>query len=370
MAYSPCLSHGKILPEIIRPLLVWYHSQARSLPWREDPSPYRVWISEIMLQQTRVAAVMPYFERFLRRLPDVSSLAGCNEETLMKLWQGLGYYNRARNLQRAARIIQSEYDGKIPSSFDELLALPGIGRYTAAAISSIAYGGNHPAVDGNVLRVISRLILFPEDILKDSTKRAVENALHAVYPPGQGGDINQALMELGATICLPNGAPHCGRCPLKRFCLALEENLIADYPHKKKKKGRTVEKLTILRLEANGLLAIRKRPGRGLLAGLWEFPNLSGHRTLEEVKAWCQREGYFLISQRSLPPARHIFSHVEWDMRGWCLHVGSQRILEDSAEYADAPPDPPGKLQWCSPGSIASRYSIPAAFQHYLYPDL
>ena len=357
------IAHADILPAIIEPLLTWYHAQARSLPWREDPTPYRVWVSEIMLQQTRVAAVMPYFERFLETLPDVSSLASCDEETLMKLWQGLGYYNRARNLRKAARIIVENHGGRIPSSFDELLALPGIGRYTAAAISSIAYGGSHPAVDGNVLRVITRLLLCPEDILKDATKRTIENALQAVYPEKQGGDLNQALMELGATVCLPNGEPHCGLCPLRQLCLAWEEHCIADYPRKQKKKNRRMEKMTILRLETDGCFAIRKRPGKGLLAGLWELPHLPGHASPEDIQAWCLAQGFRPQSMQPLPPARHIFSHVEWDMTGWHVKVAPERLMERHAAYGK---ENANVLQWHSPETIAREYSIPAAFQYYM----
>ncbi len=367
MTRSAPFAHAEILQEIVQPLLIWYHAQARSLPWRENPSPYRVWLSEIMLQQTRVAAVLPYFDRFLNTLPDVRTLANCDEEVLMKLWQGLGYYNRARNLQKAARIVMSEYSGVIPSSFEELLALPGIGRYTAAAISSIAYGGDHPAVDGNVLRVISRLILFPEDILKDASKRAVEEALHEVYPPKQGGELNQALMELGAMVCLPNGEPHCSKCPLQRLCLACEENCIAEYPRKKKQKPRRIEKMTILHLEADGNIAIRKRPKNGLLAGLWELPHLPGHQPLDEVRSWCHAQGYSLLSGEPLPPARHIFSHVEWDMLGWHLQVAPACVRETGADDAE-PSHNTAKLQWQSPEAITASYSIPAAFRHYLYP--
>ncbi len=361
------LPRAEILSAVPSPLLKWYHAQARSLPWRDDPTPYRVWLSEIMLQQTRVAAVMPYFERFLEVLPDVRALAACSEEILMKLWQGLGYYNRARNLQKAARIIVAEHGGRIPSDFDDLLLLPGIGRYTAAAISSIAYGGEHPAVDGNVLRVITRLILSPEDILKDRTKRAVEEALQAAYPAGQGGDMNQALMELGAMVCLPNGTPHCGRCPLGQLCLAREKNCVMDYPRRQKKKPRRTEKLTVLYMEREGLIAIRKRPDRGLLAGLWELPHLPGHRGKEEIRRWCAKSGYLPRSIVPLPPARHVFSHVEWDMVGWCLEIDSS-IGETTETYGDKALSFPDDLQWRSPKAIAEKYSIPSAFQRYLHP--
>ena len=361
------LPRTEILSAIPAPLLKWYRAQARSLPWRDEPTPYRVWLSEIMLQQTRVAAVMPYFERFLEALPDVHALAACDEETLMKLWQGLGYYNRARNLQKAARIIVEKHGGLIPSSFEDLLLLPGIGRYTAAAISSIAYGGNHPAVDGNVLRVIMRLILSSEDILKDKTKRAVEDALLSVYPAEQGGDMNQALMELGAMVCLPNGVPHCGSCPLGQLCLACERDCVMDYPVRQKKNRRRIEKLTVLHMERDGLIAIGKRPAKGLLAGLWELPHLSGHQGEDEIRRWCVENGYPLKSIVPLSPARHIFSHVEWDMIGWHLEI-MPSVGEASEIYGEEDLTAPNGLLWHSPKDIAERYSIPAAFQHYLHP--
>lgn len=236
------LKRTEILSEITFPLLTWYKSQARALPWREEPTPYRVWISEIMLQQTRVEAVRPYFERFITALPDLQALAICPEERLLKLWEGLGYYNRARNLQKTAQIVLAEYQGPLPADFEQLLQLPGIGRYTAGAIASIAYGQKAAAVDGNVLRVITRLITCPEDILKDRTKRAVEAALLTIMPEGAAaGAFNQALMELGATVCLPRGTALCPRCPLHRLCLASAEDCIADFPKKTPSKARRIE---------------------------------------------------------------------------------------------------------------------------------
>ncbi len=232
-----------ILKEIVQPLLIWYRSQARILPWREDPSPYRVWISEIMLQQTRVEAVKPYFERFLTALPTIKDLACAEEDSLLKLWEGLGYYNRARNLQKAAKIIMSDHHGHLPSDFSTLLSLPGIGRYTAGAISSIAYGQCQAAVDGNVLRVITRILLCSEDILKEKTKRTIEASLLEIMPVGQAaGDFNQSLMELGATICLPHETAHCPQCPLKRLCRAYAENCVSAYPKKTSAKNRRKEK--------------------------------------------------------------------------------------------------------------------------------
>lgn len=365
MRSVPQLPNADILPQIPVPLLKWYHSHARLLPWREKPSPYRVWISEIMLQQTRVAAVMPYFERFLEALPDVSALAACEDDHLMKLWQGLGYYNRARNLKKAAQVIMDQHAGRIPDDFDVLLSLPGIGRYTAAAISSIAYGHPHPAVDGNVLRVITRLTLYAEDILRESTKRTVEMSLRAIYPPHAGGDMNQALMELGATVCLPNGLPHCARCPLQLLCLAFENSCTGQFPQKQPPKKRRIEKLTILLIEQDGNFALQKRPDQGLLASLWEFPHWEGTMKKDELLFWCRQENLHAKQINKLPASRHIFTHLEWHMCGWHIRLQScdnfqiqETAASDTSFLTSA--------CWASPQEIAQNYSIPSAFQTYL----
>lgn len=357
------MQHTDILPNIIHPLTEWYHTHARRLPWREHPTPYRVWLSEIMLQQTRVAAVMPYFERFLQALPTVRALAEADEELLMKLWQGLGYYNRARNLQRAARIIEEQYQGHIPSDFETLLTLPGIGRYTAGAISSIAYGHSHPAVDGNVLRVITRLTLYDEDILKDRTKRIVENELRRIYPDGSASILNQALMELGATVCLPNGAPLCEECPLNALCLARQNQVIEDFPQKSKSKKRRIEALTILLLEEDGRIALRKRGAKGLLAGLWELPHLEGHLQKKEVLSFLKENHLPPVSIRPLPDAVHIFSHVEWHMKGWHILLPPAGTV---AEHLPSLWEESANLVWASPQEIKEGYSIPAAFHYFL----
>ena len=361
------LKRTEALPEIIEPLLLWYQSQARSLPWREHPSPYRVWISEIMLQQTRVEAVKPYFERFTAALPDIRSLAECPEEKLLKLWEGLGYYSRARNLQKAAIILQDKYQVRLPADFDQLLTLPGIGRYTAGAVASIAYAQKAAAVDGNVLRVITRLIACSEDILKERTKRAVEAALLAVMPAGKAaGLFNQALMELGATVCLPKNSAHCPACPLKRLCLAFAEDCIAAYPCKAARKARRIETYTILRLEKDTCLALRQRPAKGLLASLWEFPNLPGHLTKKAVIETLFQAGFDTITIQKLPPAVHIFSHVEWHMYGWQVHVRETLRVAETSPVAPSDTVCLTGLSWHTPAEIAATYSIPAAF-HYFF---
>ena len=299
------------------PLMAWYEASARILPWRDHPEPYRVWISEIMLQQTRVEAVKPYYERFMAALPDVSSLAGVPEERLLKLWEGLGYYNRARNLKKAAQIMEEEYGGQVPASYEKLLALPGIGSYTAGAIASIAYGIPVPAVDGNVLRVISRVLGDRSDITSQAVKRRMEAEVGAVILPERPGDFNQALIEIGAIVCIPNGAPKCSECPLESVCLARKRGLIGEIPYKPPKKARKKEKRTVLLLEYEDRIALNKRPDHGLLASLYEFPNVEGHIKKEDV------EDAFFIGKgaaeliEELPASKHIFSHVEWEMTGY-----------------------------------------------------
>lgn len=356
----------KVLEKIPAPLLRWFHGQARQLPWREYPTPYRVWISEIMLQQTRVAAVMPYFSRFITALPDAAALASADEETLLKLWEGLGYYSRVRNLQKAARILIRQYDGKLPPDFEALLTLPGIGRYTAGAISSIAYGQKHPAVDGNVLRVIMRLTDCADDVLKDTTKRAVENALLSIMPEGsQAGAFNQALMELGALICLPRKSASCPDCPLRDLCFARAAGHVEQLPAKKPKKARRVEKRTVLLLCRNASIAIDQRPPQGLLAGLWELPNYGGHLTKKAALSLLTEAGLQPASWKKLPPARHIFSHIEWDLIGWRVEL-RESVRESPANYNQNPLLPP--LRWIEPTELKRTYSIPSAFQYYL-PD-
>lgn len=308
--------------ERITPLLTgWYRENARALPWRENPSPYRIWISEIMLQQTRIEAVKPYFDRFLTALPDVRALAEASEETVLKLWEGLGYYSRARNLQKAARLCVEQYGGELPRSYRELLELPGIGNYTAGAIASIAWGERVPAVDGNVLRVLARLCANGEDITKQPVKRAAEQLLLETLPEEKPGDFNEGIMELGETVCLPNGAPLCMLCPLREYCLAFEQGNTEEYPVKAAKKPRRIEERTVFLIEIGRRVAIRKRPDTGLLAGLYELPAMEGHLSAEEVDHWLQSQQASALSVEPLKKAKHIFSHVEWHMVGYRVRL-------------------------------------------------
>lgn len=300
-----------------RPLLAWYEEHARILPWRENPEPYRVWISEIMLQQTRVEAVKPYFERFIETLPDVESLAEIDDDRLMKLWEGLGYYNRARNLKKAAQIIMDIYDGQMPSDHEKLLELPGIGSYTAGAIASIAFGIPVPAVDGNVLRVISRVTASYADILKQSTKKWMEEHLKHTMPKNQASQFNQGLIEIGAIVCVPNGQPKCMECPLQSICLAYKEGRIGELPVKTPPKKRRIEERTVCVIEYGDWVGIRKREDFGLLASLYELPNAEGYLSQEELAAYFCLEPESIVRVETLPEAKHIFSHVEWRMIGY-----------------------------------------------------
>lgn len=342
-----------MLEQIVEPLLGWFGEHARILPWREQPQPYRVWVSEIMLQQTRVEAVKPFFERFTQALPDVRSLAECPEDKLLKLWEGLGYYNRVRNMQKAAQNMVEFYDGEMPADYEKLLGLPGIGPYTAGAVASIAFEIPVPAVDGNVLRVITRITQNDGDILKQSVKRQVEEELLAVMPKGRSGAFNQALMELGATVCVPNGAPKCEECPLSGVCLAHQNGKEMDYPKKAQKKPRKIEKKTVLVIRDGSRAAIRKRPAKGLLAGLYELPNLSGWLSQDEVLDWLKQEGLSPIRIRRLSDAKHIFSHIEWHMTGYVVLV--EELENDSGK----------DMLFIEPKRTEEEYQIPAAFSAY-----
>ncbi len=306
-----------------RPLLSWYEEHARILPWREYPSGYRVWISEIMLQQTRVEAVKPYFERFMEALPDVRSLAEVEDDRLMKLWEGLGYYNRARNLKKAAQMIMEEHGGQVPADYEKLLSLPGIGSYTAGAIASIAFGIPVPAVDGNVLRVISRVTASYEDILKQSTKRWMEEHLKETMPQDRASHFNQGLIEIGAIVCVPNGQPKCMVCPLQSICLAYKKDLIGELPVKTPPKKRRIEERTVCIIEYKDMVAIRKRDDSGLLASLYELPNVEGHLKQEELAASFDLSAEDIVEIQPLTEAKHIFSHVEWRMIGYRILLKS-----------------------------------------------
>lgn len=342
------------LYEMRESLVQWYRENKRDLPWRENPEAYRVWISEIMLQQTRVEAVKGYYDRFLKTLPDVQSLAEAEEDQLLKLWEGLGYYNRVRNMQKAARQIMVDYHGVFPSDYEEIRSLTGIGSYTAGAISSFAFGKPEPAVDGNVLRVLTRILADHSDIMKQSTKTKMEKALRKVIPEGSPSDFNQGLIELGAIVCVPNGEPKCQECPVAHLCRAREEGRISEFPVKKKAKARRIEDKTILVFRDDEEIAIGKRDKKGLLAGLYELPNVPGHLSRKEVENYCKEIGLLPIRIKKLPAAKHIFSHVEWHMIGYDIRV-------DELEKTNKK-----EFLFIHPGEIEKTYPIPAAFEMYM----
>ena len=250
---------------IVDKLLDWFDEHHRTLPWREHKNPYYIWVSEIMLQQTRVEAVKGYFARFIEELPTIESLATASEEKILKLWEGLGYYNRVRNMQKAAMQVVTEFDGKLPYEYELLLKLPGIGSYTAGAISSIAYDQQVPAVDGNVLRIVKRLSASFDDITKQKVIKEVQVTMKAITPK-RAGDFNQALMDLGATICIPNGRPLCEKCPLAELCEGRKQDVAMMLPVKPSKKPRRIEEKTVFVLEEDKKYALNKRPSKGLLA--------------------------------------------------------------------------------------------------------
>lgn len=341
------MTDAEIIEQALPRIADWYALSRRVLPWREEPTPYRIWISEIMLQQTRIETVIPYYHRFLAELPDAAALAAVEEDRLLKLWEGLGYYSRARNLKRAAEIVMRDFGGELPHTAAALRTLPGIGDYTAGAIASIACGEPEPAVDGNVLRVLSRLLENSGDILSPAVKKSVTSLLREHYPSGEAAALTtEGLMELGETICIPNGAPKCELCPWRSLCRAHQNGTEEKFPVKAPPRPRRIEERTVLLLRWGNRWAIRQREKKGLLAGLWELPNELGAVTEEELRA------RFPQAERIAPcgSAKHVFTHVEWHMEGWLLDL--RKPL-------------PG-LTWETAEEIRARYSIPTALKAYL----
>ena len=329
-------------------LLPWYECSKRDLPWRKDREPYHIWLSEIMLQQTRVEAVKGYYTRFLEALPTIESLAAADDELLHKLWEGLGYYSRVRNLKKAAHIIMDKHGGVFPSDYEDILALPGIGKYTAGAICSITFDQPTPAVDGNVLRVVSRLMADDTPIDQPAYQAAVRQSLAEIYPH-QAGAFTQALMELGATLCGPNWTPHCAECPCRDFCRGAINGTAEKYPVKAAKKQRRIEERTVFIFSCDGKYALQKRPKKGLLAGLWQFPNCDGK--LEFSTALGQVENMGLIPRNIYRQVerKHIFTHIQWEMRGIYLEVSS----------------PGGDFEWFTAEQINSEIALPTAFRQF-----
>lgn len=340
------LQHDK--ENLTNELLKWYDVHARILPWRQDASPYRVWVSEIMLQQTRVEAVKPYFERFMEALPTMVDLANAEDDQLAKLWEGLGYYHRVRNMKKCAVYCVEHYHGNLPSTYEELLKLPGIGSYTAGAVASIAFGQLVPAIDGNVLRVFSRVLISEDDILKEATKKKFQTIVKHYIPEERCGAFNQALMEIGATICVPNAAPRCNICPIRMDCKGYQSGDAHRLPIKTSKKQRKLEKRTIVVLVCGDRVQLIQRKNTGLLAGLYEFINQEGHIKKAELIENIKYQGYNIKQVLGLHPAKHIFSHIEWHMKGYLIEVESMT-----------------SGLWCSKAELDEQYAIPTAFHVY-----
>lgn len=342
------MENHEILAALPSALLPWYDANKRELPWRQDRQPYHIWMSEIMLQQTRVEAVKGYYRRFLDALPTIESLSQADDDLLHKLWEGLGYYSRVRNLKKAAQTVMSQHGGVFPGEYESVLALPGIGEYTAGAICSIAFNQPTPAVDGNVLRVVSRLMAddTPVDSLK--LKRQVRDALAAVYP-SRAGDFTQALMELGATLCGPNWKPRCEECPCASFCMGHLQGIAERLPVKAPKKGRKIEEKTVFVLSCDGKFALQKRENKGLLAGLWQFPNVQGKLNALASLKEVEQMGLIPVEIKKQVERKHIFTHIEWRMSGIYLEVK----------------EPVGEFLWFTGDEIDSQAALPTAFRQF-----
>lgn len=335
---------------IVEPLLRWYDDGHRDLPWRREPVPYRVWVSEIMLQQTRVEAVRGYFERWMQAFPDVRALAAADEAQVLKLWEGLGYYSRARNLHRAAQLVCERYGGTLPADYEALLALPGVGEYTAGAVASIGFGLCVPAVDGNVMRVAARLNDDFTPITDAKQKKRTTGHFLEITPEDRPGDFNQSLMELGAMVCLPNGAPRCGSCPVQHLCLGYHHGHAEILPVRAAKRERRIEERTVLLVRCGEEVGICRRPKTGLLAGLWELPSLEGKTGADELRARLSARGWQVEKLLSLRGAKHVFTHVEWHMSGFEVTLAEK----------------PEGLTFVTPQALRESYALPSAFRAFL----
>lgn len=332
-------------------LLDWYEEVKRDLPWRRTRDPYKIWVSEVMLQQTRVETVIPYWNRFVELFPTIEALADAPEPDVLKAWEGLGYYSRVRNLQKGAQVVRDQFGGRVPDTLDEISTLPGVGPYTAGAILSIAYDVDVPAVDGNVFRVLSRIFLIEEDIMKPKTRRTFEGLAEFLIPPGRAASFNQGLMELGATVCIPKN-PRCHSCPVKEHCRALEEGVQEELPVKEKKKPPRPVDMTAALLRDGDRVLIRKRPDKGLLAGMWEFPG--GERvegmSLEDslITHLTEAFGVTVEPQRLFAQVQHTFSHLQWDMRVFECAITQGQVRESD------------DVKWVPVGEL-EEYAFPVA---------
>lgn len=337
------------MQDMVDKLLNWYRDNKRELPWRFDKDPYHVWISEIMLQQTRIEAVLSYYKRFMAQLPTISSLAKVDEDKLLKLWEGLGYYNRARNLKKAAVIIMEEYGGVFPTTYSEIIKLPGIGEYTASAICSICFGEKQVTVDGNVMRVFTRFYNDSSNVSKDSTKKNIRDFLLSVVPD-DAGDFNEGLMELGEVICIPNGIPRCSICPLREECQSNKNANYFLFPVKDEKKMKEEVEMTVIIPIWNNQTIVRKRKNPGLLHNLYEFPNVLGSKSIFEIKDLSSEFGKVFDIQKSITYT-HVFTHRKWKMQAYFVFLESVNCRSLFHSISD----------------IEEKFALPTAFSPFLY---
>ncbi len=328
----------------------WYQQNKRNLPWRQDTDPYHVWISEIMLQQTRIEAVINYYHRFMKELPNISDLSHVEEDKLLKLWEGLGYYNRAKNLKKAAIKIMTKHHGKFPTTYVDIIKLPGIGEYTASAISSICFDETQVTIDGNVLRVYTRFHNDTRNIDDAKTKKAIHDELMKILPQ-KTSDFNQGLMELGETICLPNGIPKCNICPLAEDCLAKQNQTFLKLPIKNHKKEKKIDTYTVLLFKYQNTFAIYKRTKESLLNNLWAFPVIENRKTLKELKTYLNNHHISYCKIKIGPQNTHIFTHKKWQMQSFFIELTSKDNL---SQYT-----------WINKLDLENSYAIPTAFQPF-----
>lgn len=338
------------MQKIVNPLLEWYCQNKRILPWRIDKDPYHVWISEIMLQQTRIEAVIGYYQRFMEELPTIIDLANCSQDKLLKLWEGLGYYNRVRNLQKAAKIIVEQYNQIFPNSYQEILALPGIGEYTASAISSICFSLKEATVDGNVLRVYMRVNNRYDNIDDMKIRKKVRGELIRIMPE-DSGSFNEALMELGETICIPNGVPKCDKCPIKCFCKAYQNKTYLELPVRQSKKEKKVENYTVFLFAFQDMLAISKRKNTGLLHSMWQFPNIESLLRITEIEKYLNENNIGFSKIKKAISYTHVFTHKKWNMCSYLIE------LNEKIDFND--------IIWVSLKELDDFYAIPTAFQPF-----
>ena len=343
----------------VKKLLRWYEENKRPLPWRENKDPYRIWVSEIMLQQTRIEAVKPYYARFTDKYPDVSALASANEDELIRIWEGLGYYSRVRNMHKAAMEVENKFGGNFPVSYEVLLTLPGIGEYTAGAVASIAADEKVPAIDGNVLRVYTRFHADRGNISKNETKTRIRKDLQDTIDAGDfsAGDFNSALMELGEVICIPKGGTVCEGCPLGAECRAKKAGTVDSYPVKDAKAARRIEERTVFLLTSTKGTGIRKRENKGLLAGMYEFPSVQGHLSQNGALSYIKSLGYHPVKIDRLEESVHIFSHLEWHMTAYRITVDD--ITDPVKE------DEENRIFFVTGKERESGYALPEAFRAY-----